>query len=420
MAAIMDSIEVKGVEIPLIYEPSSYLPTANLQIIFQESGSIMDGNLSGLASLSAKMLNEGTQSEGAVDFARKLENRAIHFSFGSGMETMVADLSCLTSELPEAVNLIRKLFREPNLTQAAFKKVKTDALSTIYRKKTDYDYMANLALMEQLYAGTPLETPSIGTEKDLEKITLEDVKSFLENHMVLKHVLVLAGGSLSIEEAKKQAKKLLKSFEKGHRDKLEHYAVRKTPTANRQIKETQQAYIYFGAPFYIDDIKQDLYKAKVAGFVLGSSGFGSRIMEEIRVKRGLAYSAYMRFNINKSHTYAFGYLQTKIENEEEAIKIVKQVVAEFIKKGVTQKELEGAKKFLLGSEPLRNETMNQRLSAAFSEYYKSLPIGYRKQELAMIEQLTLKDINAFIRSHAEIEQLTFSIITNEPEPNESQ
>jgi len=160
----------------------------------------------------------------------------------------------------------------------------------------------------------------------------------------------------------------------------------------------------------VDDPQE--YKAKVAAFILGSSGFGSRLMEEIRVKRGLAYSAYGRIVLNRSSSYFSGYLQTKLESQEEAKKVVLEVCEEFVKKGVTQKELDDAKMFLLGSEPLRNETLSQRLSRAFNEYYKGLGLGFSKKQLELIEELKLKDLNEFIAKHPELLKLSFAIVTD--------
>jgi predicted Zn-dependent peptidase len=134
-------------------------------------------------------------------------------------------------------------------------------------------------------------------------------------------------------------------------------------------------------------------------------------MEEVRVKRGLAYSAYARTSLNRSHSAFSGHLQTKLETQEEAIKLVKEVISEFVKKGATAEELEQAKKFIIGSEPLRNETLSQRLNRTFMEYYKGFDIGHSTKELELIEKLTLKDLNDFVASHDEINKLSFSIVT---------
>ena len=156
---------------------------------------------------------------------------------------------------------------------------------------------------------------------------------------------------------------------------------------------------------------EDYYKARVATFILGTGGFGSRLMEEIRVKRGLAYSAYARVSVTKASSYMSGYLQTKLESMEEAKKTVEKVIAKFVKKGVTQEELDQTKKFILGSEPLRVETMSQRLSRTFMEYYKGQKLGHSEKELEKIETLKLKDLNTFIKEHKEILELSFAIVT---------
>jgi predicted Zn-dependent peptidase len=176
------------------------------------------------------------------------------------------------------------------------------------------------------------------------------------------------------------------------------------------LKDTQQAYIYFGSPFNMNSNDENVYLAKVASFILGGSGFGSRLMEEIRVKRGLAYSAYGHVSINKSYSYFTGYLQTKLQSAKEAQDIVKQEIKKFVKNGVTQDELDAAKQFLQGSEPLRTETLSQRQNRAFQLYYKGLPLNYPQIELEKIQNLSLKKLNKFIKEHDEINNLSFSIV----------
>ena len=101
-----------------------------------------------------------------------------------------------------------------------------------------------------------------------------------------------------------------------------------TTQAKEEIikKETEQSYIYFSSPFHIEADSKENYKAKVASFILGGSGFGSRLMEEIRVKHGLAYSAYGQIKNNKSHSHFSGYLQTKLDNTQKAKEMVINIV----------------------------------------------------------------------------------------------
>jgi len=146
-------------------------------------------------------------------------------------------------------------------------------------------------------------------------------------------------------------------------------------------------------------------------YILGGGGFGSRIMEEIRVKRGLAYSAYATLQRTKSASYLSGYLQTKLENEQKAKEIVREVISEFTTNGITQKELDEAKEFLVGSEALRVETLSQRLNRAFDDYYYGRPLGFSSEQNKFIESVTLKEMNEFISSHKEITKLSFGVVT---------
>ncbi|WP_200763578.1 M16 family metallopeptidase [Nitrosophilus alvini] len=411
MGAVLESIEVKGVKIPVIYEKDTNLPIVSMQIVFQKSGSIEDGQLPGLAKFSAKMLNQGTKKLGNVGFAKKLEERAIHFGVNIGTETLVLEMSSLKEEFDKGLKIIKELFSDPNLTPEAFERVKTVTMGVLLRRENDYDYIASTNLKEMLFKNTPIGHRADGTKESIEKIKLDDVEKFLKDHIVLKRAIVVIGGDISKEEAQKKLSELLVSLDIGENESLGFYEASDKPEKKVVKKDTDQAYIYFGSPFYMKVDDKEYYKARVASFILGSSGFGSRMMEEVRVKRGLAYSAYSTVRVNKSHSYFSGYLQTKTDNQNDAIEVVKEVIAEFVEKGATQKELDAAKKFLLGSEPLRNETLSQRLSRAFMEYYKGKPLGYYKKELEKIEALSLEELNSFIKKHPEINILTLSIVT---------
>ena len=416
MATMIDSIEVGGVSVPLIFEEQKRLPMVSMQLVFRNSGSIADGTHAGLAKLSAKMMNEGTLSEGSIGFAKLLDSKAIQLSANTGSETFVFELGSLKEEFEEGSRLLGKLLQEPNLTEESLQKVKAVTIGSLTRKDNDYDYVANRALKALLFEGTPLEQPALGTKESVEQIGLKDVQDFLKRHLVLSRAIVVIGGDVSLEEAKAKVAAVLKGLDRGSTEELEYYQVTKTPRQTLLERETEQAYLYFGSPYEMRVGDEKNHMARVATYILGAGGFGSRLMEEIRVKRGLAYSAYARVSISNSNSYFMGYLQTKTESLEEAQRTVKEVISEFVANGVTEGELEQAKKFLLGSEPLRVETLAQRLNRTFMEYYKGEELGHSKVELEKIRTLTLKDLNDFIKSHKEILELSFAIVTdNAPE-----
>ena len=411
MAATIEYIETAGLKIPVIYENDKRLPLVTMQFTFVNSGSITNTSKAGLAKFSAKVMNEGTKELGSTAFASELESRAIHISSSTGTETFVMEMGSLKEEFSTGLKYFESLLRSPNFTQEVVSKVKTMTLGGLKAKENDFDYTASNELKSILFSGTPLSQPSSGTLKSVESINLNDVKSFINSHLSKSRLIVVLGGDIDLADAKKQILKVIEALPTGTKEKLKSYSV--TDVAKESIlkRETEQAYVYFGSPYNMKDGDAEYYKARVATFILGTGGFGSRLMEEIRVKRGLAYSAYARVHISKSSSYFTGYLQTKLDSLDEAQKTVNEVIAKFVKKGVTQEELEQTKKFILGSEPLRVETMSQRLNRTFMEFYKGKKLGSSVKELEKIEKLELDDLNSFIKEHKEINNLSYAIVT---------
>lgn len=412
MANTLLHLDIGGVKVPVIFEEDRSLPTLSLKVVFLDAGSIKDGDKSGISKLSFRLLNEGTKKLGSTKFATLLDEKAIKLSAYSGFETAGIEFSCLKEYADEAVRLTKDLLKDPNYSEEALSKIKLITASQIAKREDDFDHVADAALKKEIFKSTPLENDSLGTKESVAGISLPDVKAFISSNITLANSVVVIGGDIDKNEAFAYAKVILDGLAKGTKNQKDEYFDAKSSAKEIKIKKkTEQAYIYFGAPANIKAADKDAYKARLAGFILGSSGFGSRLMEIIRVKNGLAYSAYGRFNLSKTHSYFSGHLQTKPQNEEKAKELVKKTIEEFVKDGATQKELDGAKNFILGSEPLRAETLSQRLSRSFNEFYLGQKLGHHKEELELIKNTTLKELNDFIKSHPEITNLTVSVVT---------
>lgn len=410
MSATIKHINIKGIEIPIIFEEQKDLPILNLQLVFQNSGYIQDKDKSGLVNLSSSILNEGTKELGSSNFAQILDENAITIHSSNGFETFVIEVSSLKEQSKKAVNLLNDLLKSPNFRQSSLDKIKTIQTGYLKRKENDFDFIAQNQLKALLFKDTALENPSSGTIESISKIELKDIENFLSKTISLNNLIIVAGGNFTQKEIETLIKPILENLKIGEKSEVKKIDFKSQKSEKTLQRDTEQAYIYFGSSFNIDSKDEDNYKAKVASFILGGSGFGSRLMEEIRVKRGLAYSAYGNISINKTHTYFSGYLQTKNETAKEAQELVSKLVDEFVENGVTQEELTAAKNFLLGSEPLRNETLAQRLNKSFTLYYRGLDQDYSKKELEKIQNLKLEDLNNYIKSHKEINNLTFSIV----------
>jgi len=415
MSAEIEKIELSGTQVPLIFEKSTYVPIVSMQIVFKASGALY-GKKAGLADMSARLLSEGTKKDGSVGFATKLENHAIHLTAAVGNETLTIELSALKSEFSEGVALLKALLSDPNYTQEAVDRIKKQRIGWLTQQKSNFDYVASLGLKEELFEGTPMARPRAGTVESVGSMSLDDLQEYLASHLGQNNAIIIIGGDIEKGEAETISREVLALLPRLSVKELGYIEASDARREKVTEAETEQAYIYFGSPFYLKYDDPEQYIAKVAGYVLGGSGFGSRLMEEIRVKRGLAYSAYGHFVNNRTTAYLTGYLQTKLDKQQEAKALVQSLVKQFVKEGITQKELDAAKEFLIGSEPLRSETLSQRLNRAFNEYYYGHPLGYHRKQLDKIEALKLEEINAFIKKHQEIADLSFSIVTEKRHP----
>lgn len=412
--ATLTHASIQGVQIPVIYEHSALIPAGIVRLVFQGGGKLQDGELIGRGAVIEELLEKGSKKRGNLGFAKALEQRAITLSVSSGMQTLNFSLNFLQDDKEQAISLLGELLLDPNLSDTELQKVKTAITAQILANQNDYDYLAKRLLNRVLFDGTPLAHPKLGTQESIAKIRLQDVQKALESTLTLQRLIIILGGDIDKEATLALLEPILSKLPQGTPYTKPSFSVRKEPATQTQYAPTQQAYIYFGAPLHLEDLERESHLAKVASFILGSGGFGSRILEEVRVKRGLAYSAYIHYNINPRLPYMSGYLQTKVDSSDEALEVVRKTIAEFVAKGVSAEELQAAKRFILGSEPLRNESLSQRLGRAFDEFYADKGIGFSKRELEKIASLDLPTLNAYIAKHTEIQNLSVAIVTAEP------
>ncbi|MBK1971450.1 M16 family metallopeptidase [Campylobacter sp. TTU_617] len=405
----LEYLNFKNTKIPLIFEENNDLPIIVLKLIFKNCGRSFD-LIPGTARMLVRILNEGVDD----NFFKELELKAINLSASSGFETLEINLSLLKEYKEFAFKSLANLLEKPRFNEKILQKNKFLALSELASKNSDFDYLAKNLLNSNTFDYKEFQSPNDGNEESIKQITLKDLKDFFKRHLNLSNLIITLGGDFVKKDIQKLLELILNPLVKGEKIPDKKFNLTsKIKDVSLVRKESEQAYIYFASPFYGNIKDNDIYMAKISHFILGQAGFGSRIMEEIRVKRGLAYSAYAMLDLNLSYNRIFGYLQTKNENAQEAKKIIKQVFNEFVEKGVNEEELNQAKNFLLGNTPLRYESLSKRLNIAFYEFYRDLELGYYKNELQNIEKVNLNEINAYIKKHNEILQLSFASLKNE-------
>jgi predicted Zn-dependent peptidase len=382
----------------IIFEKDN-LGRSVVEIVFKNAGSIYAKE--GVAYFLANIFNTKGTINKKEKFYSIIEQDAIEFHSSVNREFFTLSIKFLNEKMHKAIKLLNEILTSPNITKDSFEKSKKEIYAKIQNKKNDNDYIASNNLFKTIFQNTPLANPVIG--ENIENISIENIQNFYEFLFQKEYVIASGGNEVDLSEITKQ-----------FNPKSEKFSIFTPKKSDNTVyyKNVEQSYIHFASPFNVD-YKNELHLAKIAIFILGSGGFGSRMMEEIRVKRGYAYTAYANYSFKKTYKLLNGFLQTKLENTDDAIKIVKDLINDFQENGIYEEELKEAKQFLIGSEPLRNETLNQRLFKKFNELYLELPENYYEKELKLIQNTTLDEVNNFIKNHPEIKDITFSIVTKE-------
>lgn len=397
----------KNTKIPFIYEENNDLSVIFLRLVFTGAGKAYEGAPAGLARMFARLLNEGANEA----FFKELDFYAINFEASSGFESFEISISCLKEHFSFALTNLTLLLAKPRFEDKLLQKLKTTALGELASRNSDFDYLAKRLLNKSVFECNEFALSNDGDEKSIAQISLKDLQNFHKHHINLSNALIIAGGNAPREQMQDFLAPVLEILSVGEKHKTKKFSLcAKVKDEICIRKDSEQAYIYFCAPFMLEFGEKSTHLAKLALFILGAGGFGSRLMEEVRVKRGLAYSAYAMLDLSVCYKRVFGYLQTKNESADEAKGLVKSVFADFVKKGVTQDELKQAQNFLIGSTPLRYESLEKRLGVAYNEFYQGLELGAFKKELDKVRSARLDELNAYIKQHGEITKISFASV----------
>ncbi|HEC1776342.1 insulinase family protein [Campylobacter sp. RKI_CA19_01128] len=405
----MLNLDFNNTKIDIIYEYENELPVVFFKLIFKNSGKIAEKHNRGCASMLARLLNEGSSDE----FFKSLEYRAIELYAKASFEHFQISIKCLKEHFDFALEKLQELFLNVRFDEKILQRLKTLALGELASLNTDYDYQAKRLLNKNIFKDEIFASGLDGTKESIEKISLKELQDFMSENLVLDNALFVFGGDIKEDEAKIKVEKICQILKRNVPNQNKSYKLVDESIEVSEQKSTEQAYIYFCSPFNIQINDEKIYLAKLALFILGQGGFGSRLMEEVRVKRGLAYSAYAMLDVNLNYSRVFGYLQTKNESSNEAKTLVKEVFENFVQNGVNEKEFQLAKQFLVGSMPLRYESLAKRLDIMLNEYLHGLKLGNLKEEMQKIKNTTLNELNDFIKAHSEITKVSFASIENE-------
>ena len=381
------------------YVHTEGLPMADIQVVFN-AGSASDGQQFGLSALTADLLDTGAGKWNADEIAQRFESVGAQFGVSSSMDTTTVSLRTLTDKtlFDKALETMQVILTKPAFNQADFKREQRRTLSGLKQQEESPAALASIAFYNALYGTHPYAHPESGVIKTVSAFKAADIRHFYQKFYVADNTIVVIVGALSKQQAEQTAEQLLAGLPLGKRpETLPDVAMPLKATQQHIEFPSSQTHVLVGLPgSYRKD--PDYFNLYVGNHILGGSGLVSKLFDEIREKRGLAYSASSNFMPMLKPGPFLISLQTRNDQTAQALQVLNQTLADFINKGPTEVELTAAKKNITGGFAMRFDTNKELAGYVAMIGFYEMPLDYLDTFQQKTEQVTVASItDAFKR-----------------------
>lgn len=408
-------IQVKtdiGVEAWLIEDHAN--PIISMSFVFRNGAVADPPGKEGLANLTASMLDEGAGPLDSQAFQKELEDKSIGLSMSAGFDTIGGSLKMLTKHRDRAFELLQLALTKPRFDVEPLDRVRTQILVSIAQRARDPNAIAGETWWSEAYPEFPYGKRRRGTPKTLNAITADDMRAFVKDRFGRDNLIIGVVGDIKPAELKTLIERtfggLPKRAAKVDLSRVEPKLDGKTKVIKRPFPQSR---VIFGQPGIQRDDK-DWYAAIVMNQILGSGSFTSRLMKEVREKRGLAYSVGASLNPMEYSATMMGSVGTQSSRVAQSIELIRQEWTRMKEKGATQDEVDDAIRYITGSFPLNLDSTSRIAGLLVAIQRHNLGIDYLEKRNSYIEAVTLKDVNRVAKKLLQPEKLTF-VVVGQPE-----
>ncbi len=388
---------------------SRSLPILDVQIDFTAGGARSPADKAGVASLTASLLDAGTPDLDEEQISDRQVDLAIKLGSGSDHDKASVTLRTLSSaeEKTGALALMRAVLAAPTFPEAVVAREKGRTIEALKDADTRPDAIAGKRFAAAIYPDHPYGR--VATPESIARIGRDDLVAFHKTYYVAKNAVVSIIGDVSRSEAEAIAVQLTEALPAGGAPAALPAVTLPERNTVKVAHPATQSHIHIGLPA-VARSDPDYWALLVGNYTLGGGGFVSRLMQEVREKRGYAYSVYSYFSPRVlPGPFEIG-LQTKREQAEAALKVVDEVLTGFLAKGPTEQELAAAKKNLIDGQALRIDSNAKLLGYLSAIGFYGLPLDYLDQFPRKVEAVTRDDIKAAFRRHVKPENLITVIV----------
>ena len=298
---------------------------------------------------------------------------------------------------------------KPNFDSAILNREKIKYYASISQGETEPDAIANKAFLKAIYGSHPYALSGSGTINTIEKLTIKDLIYFYKSYYSSSNASIVIVGDLTVDEAKLFSEDLSNGLPEPTVIQPYTEVLIKSKEDIKISHPSSQAHLLFGAPI-MKRGDPDFFPLYVGNYILGGGGFSSRLTEEVREKKGLVYSVYSYFMpLIEKGPFQVG-LQTKKDQIDEALNLVKSTINKFISDGPSEKELQAAKDNLIGGFPMRLDSNKKILDYLTMMAFYDYPVDYLDTFSVSVNKVTTKQVKKAFQSRVDINQFSTIIV----------
>jgi zinc protease len=375
------------------------LPMFDLRLTFA-AGSSQDGDSPGQAMLTNAMLNEGVPGMDVDAIAAGFEDLGAQFGNGVYRDMAIASLRSLSApaQREAALDLFKQVIGQPTFPEPALQRISNQLLAGFEQQKKNPGKLASIELMQRLYGEHPYAQPSDGTAPSVAAINREQLLAFHRRAYAAGNVVIALVGDLSREEAGQIAEQVSAALPQG--PALPRIAEPQVPKPGPSHIEypSEQTHIQL-AQLGIDRRNPDWPALYLGNQILGGGGFGSRLMEEVREKRGLTYGVYSGFSPMQVQGPFSITLQTRADLSAGTLELLQDILSDFLQQGPTQAELDKAKRESAGSFPLSTASNSAIVGQLGAIGFYDLPLTHLEDFMQQVQAVSREDVRQAMARH---------------------
>jgi zinc protease len=387
------------------------IPMLDVAVDFPAGSRFDSAEQNGLARLTHAMLDQGAGGLSDIEIASRLADVGAQLGGLFDRDRAGVSLRTLSSarERDAATAMLMTILHKPEFPQAVMLRERARLLAALREEESKPGEVGEKAFYEALYGKQGYGLPESGTPASLNRLKRADLLAWYKSRYRAGSAVISIIGDLSRAEAERLADKIAVGMPQGKAETTDKPLVALPPLEKRIAHPSMQSHVLMGQ-VGMSRNDPDFFPLFVGNHVLGGGGFDSRMVGEVRQKRGYAYSAYSYFLPMSLPGPLLVGLQTKNAQVDDALKVARETVAGFVAEGPTEAELKQAKDNLVGGFPLRIDSNKKILDYLRAIGFYRLPLTYLDDWVRNVEAVTLEQIRETFKRRVHPQKLSVVIV----------